>query len=508
MRKTRFIVPLVGAVALLTAAELPAQTEGRPCIAEPTDELIAYGNLITCSIEAVGDSDLFRFVASAGEMVHVQVTDHANILFFHGVALELRSPSGTVLASAGNFQAATIQLQVPDSGVFTIRVNESGNDQTTSYTVVLDQLAPPPPTAVTLNPGDRVINASLGPVGDADMFVFRGVSGDLIRLQVADRGNPSFSEGVTIKLFRPDGSLLRSASNFAAAGLEETLQQSGDFVVRVTEAENDQTRSYNLEYLCLIGSCPSFHRLTVGRNGGGNVSSSPAVGSIWQDCSERYFEGIVVTLTPTANPSWVFSGWSGDPDCSDGVVTITSDSSCMATFVPAPLFELFDDDGKPDFAVWRASTGVWYVIRSSDGSIRSRQWGAGYAPYNDVAVPADYDGDGKTDIAVWRRSTGDWFIVRSSDGGIQTRQWGAGYAPYNDVAVPADYDGDGKADMAVWRASTGDWFVVKSPMTAFKPGSGVPGTRHTTMWQCRRITMATVSPTSPCGALPRATGSS
>ena len=92
-------------------------------------------------------------------------------------------------------------------------------------------------------------------------------------------------------------------------------------------------------------------------------------------------------------------------------------------------------------------------MRSSDGGIQTLQWGAGYAPYNDVAVPADYDGDGKTDIAVWRASTGDWFIVRSSDGGIQTRQWGAGYTPYNDVAVPADYDGDGKADMAVWRAS-------------------------------------------------------
>ena len=79
-----------------------------------------------------------------------------------------------------------------------------------------------------------------------------------------------------------------------------------------------------------------------------------------------------------------------------------------------------------------------------------------------MPVPSDYDGDGRADIAVFRRTTGNWYIIRSSTQTASTVTWGGG----TDVAVPGDYDGDGRADVAVFRPSTGAWYIVQSSTLA------------------------------------------
>jgi hypothetical protein len=135
----------------------------------------------------------------------------------------------------------------------------------------------------------------------------------------------------------------------------------------------------------------------------------------------------------------------------------TDQSMASAQFGNASLGDVivpgnYDGDKKVDFAVYRS--GVWYIRNSSNGSVRTVHFGVA----EDKPVPADFDGDGRTDIAVWRPSNGVWYMIRSTDGAIQSRQFGTA----GDIPVAADYDGDGMTDIAVWRPGTGYWYILQS----------------------------------------------
>lgn len=114
----------------------------------------------------------------------------------------------------------------------------------------------------------------------------------------------------------------------------------------------------------------------------------------------------------------------------------------------------FDGDGRTDTAIFRPSTGTWFIKLTSTGAIDEVQFGQ----LGDIPVDGNFDGDGKSDVAVYRPSTGSWLILRSVDGQLQTIQFGGA----TDVPVPGDYDGDGKTDAGVWIPAQGVYKVKRS----------------------------------------------
>jgi hypothetical protein len=113
------------------------------------------------------------------------------------------------------------------------------------------------------------------------------------------------------------------------------------------------------------------------------------------------------------------------------------------TVTGPPPFTVYSPTAGAEPAVWRDSEGgAWRFL----GGRVPAHWGLP----GDVPVPADYDGDGRTDAAVWRPSTGEWWVLNSASGGAdQTTVWGTS----TDIPLPGDYDGDGEDDFAYYRPS-------------------------------------------------------
>ena len=143
--------------------------------------------------------------------------------------------------------------------------------------------------------------------------------------------------------------------------------------------------------------------------------------------------------------------WGRDKDRVADSSTLLGATKEIAGKSEAYVWNITEGMNKADIAVFRPSERNWYIINSSNGSIRVVQWGLA----GDVSAPGDYDGDGRADLAVFSPSNAQWRISRSSDGVETSVIFGIG----GDVPLPADYDQDGRTDLAIYRPSNGLWGI-------------------------------------------------
>ena len=86
----------------------------------------------------------------------------------------------------------------------------------------------------------------------------------------------------------------------------------------------------------------------------------------------------------------------------------------------------FDDDDQDDYVIYRRSPheGFWFILSPGSGIARSYQWGLA----TDIPVPGQYIDNLRPDIAVYRPSTGVWFLRQWDPqlefSTVRTVQWG------------------------------------------------------------------------------------
>lgn len=161
------------------------------------------------------------------------------------------------------------------------------------------------------------------------------------------------------------------------------------------------------------------------------------------------------TVAPVANPGWFIDN-----------VQVAGSYTC--SYSPSgDVRSDFDGDGRSDFALYRPSEGIWYVLPAHANGFFGFRWGLN----GDIPTPADFDNDGKTDAGLFRPSEGVFYVLRSSDLTYAAAQWGL----QGDIPVVRDYDGDELPDYAVYRPSEQNWYVLEADGGFTGVNFGQPG---------------------------------
>jgi uncharacterized delta-60 repeat protein len=183
--------------------------------------------------------------------------------------------------------------------------------------------------ALVLQPGDGRLVAAGTAAGD---FVLRRYDGDFVNMSMTIAGTGSGSVTSAPAGIDCGGTCSARFTFGAIVHLTATPAPGSVFSGWSGDPDcADGTLTANADKAC-TATFDVLIPLTVTLVGSGTVTSDPAGIDCGDTCAQSYPIGTVVTLTATPMPGARFSGWTGDPDCADGSVTLDTPKSCTANF--------------------------------------------------------------------------------------------------------------------------------------------------------------------------------
>jgi len=227
----------------------------------PPPGSLMCGDLVSDSITAAAEVDIFNFVGSAGDVILLTAGKTSGFSSFGSAArVRLLSPSLTeILVFDTNAQRGDT---LPETGTYTIEVTANNLTSTGGYNLGYECLQPLGPVDAALVPGDLVSN-SLDMVAEVDVYSFDANAGDEILLTAGKTsGFSSFGSAARVRLLSPS---MTEVIFFDTNGQRRvSLPETGTYVITVTANNIVSTGGYNLGYERLLPPGPTQGTLGCG----------------------------------------------------------------------------------------------------------------------------------------------------------------------------------------------------------------------------------------------------
>jgi len=199
----------------------------------------------------VGDLDTYTFSANQGDGIVLTAGEITGTDFTPWVRLV--APNGSLLGNTWNTNAATMQVNAPITGTYTVVVSSAdvGNDGFGDYRLTLGK----GPGAVSTSPGDEGGAATNGgnnlgviSTGDIDVYTFTSNAGLPFAVSVGEAAGSAADFTPWIRVIAPNGTIVGNTWNTNATQFSAIAQVSGTFTVIVGSADvgNDATGNYRL----------------------------------------------------------------------------------------------------------------------------------------------------------------------------------------------------------------------------------------------------------------------
>ena len=203
----KFITAVMFGIAMVMSYPVLSQAADVDtlCAPNPINMTVVYGNIILCSISQVAESDVFLFQGTAGEFIQITLVDLDLSSFNRAPIAQIFDPTTPIPLLLGTLEPngnnVSLQLTLTKTGTYRVVVRERGNDQTVSYKLAFQRVSPSLPDALALCVGCVLLN-SIDPIGDSDVFLFRGTTGDTVQLTLTNLDSNGFKVPVA-QVFDP-----------------------------------------------------------------------------------------------------------------------------------------------------------------------------------------------------------------------------------------------------------------------------------------------------------------